>query len=77
MNDLVTKLPVALAFSLTEKDKRGCPAKVPGRGNAGWTLMEFADARAAAVFFQAHPHAAMPCWQRLDVVDGELRVVRP
>ena len=73
MNEPGLKLPVALTFSPTE---RGCPAKVPGRGNAGWTLMEFADAREAAAFFLAHPHAAMPCWQRLDVVDGELRVIR-
>ncbi len=48
----------------------------PGRGAAGWTVYTFPDARAAARFFLAYQFAAMPCWERMQVIDGELFEVR-
>jgi hypothetical protein len=49
--------------------------KVPGRGEAGWTVYKFENAREAAWFFQSHQHCAMPCWKRFEVIDGELMQV--
>lgn len=66
---LVTKLP-------TRIDHDGKGGTVVGRGNAGWTMMEFSDASEAAEFFRTHQFAAMPCWRRMEVVGGELMMVR-
>ena len=45
-------------------------------GENGWTVGEFKSAKEAADFFQAYPNAAMPCWKRMDVINGELTLVR-
>jgi hypothetical protein len=55
--------------------------KVPGRcepvsGDNGWTVYEFATAVEAADFVRAYPQAAMPCWKRWEIVDGQLTQVR-
>lgn len=74
----VTAVPYRLTFT-DEPDASGGYGTEParsGRMSAGWTVGHFTDARAAARFVQAHPTAAMPCWRRFDVVDGELRSVR-
>lgn len=60
----------------TTKPKFELPARLEPFGGIGWTICEFADARAAAAFVVAHPSAAMPCWRRFDIVDGALMVVR-
>jgi len=66
---MVTSLPTRLDF-----DGRG--GMKPGRGSAGWTVYQFGSAVEAAEFFATHQHAAMPCWKRMDVVDGALVQVR-
>lgn len=43
-----------------------------GRGEAGWTVRDCGDARSAALFFECHQFAAMPCWVRFEVIGGEL-----
>ena len=45
-------------------------------GHIGWTVRGFATPQDAAAFFTAHPDAAMPCWRRMDVIDGQLMLVR-
>jgi hypothetical protein len=66
---LVTSLPTLLDW-----DGRG--GMKPGRGGAGWTVYQFVSAVEAAEFFEAHQHCAMPCWKRMDVIDGQLVQVR-
>jgi len=56
-------LPTRLSFS-GRYDGR-LPILVPGRGEAGWTLYEFANADERAAFMASHPEAAMPCWARI------------
>jgi hypothetical protein len=55
-------------------------SKVPSRtepfGGIGWTVYEFANAREAADFVRSYPQAAMPCWKRFEVIDGDLIQVR-
>ena len=65
----VTSLPVYLSFAGPDK-------RVLGRGEAGWTVVEFSNPVEAAAFFQANKFCAMPCWKRMDVVEGKLMVVR-
>lgn len=52
------------------------PARLEPFGDIGWTVFTFPDARAAASWFLANPQARMPCWQRLEVIDGQLVQVR-
>lgn len=47
-----------------------------GKPLAGWTVSEFRTPNDAAVWFLLNQHAAMPCWRRMDVIDGRLIVVR-
>lgn len=54
----VFSLPVRLSF-----DGRG--GIKPGRGEAGWTLMEFDSAAERAEFMNQHTEAEMPCWRRI------------
>ena len=65
MTTTTTRVP----YNLTRNSSKQF---VPGRGDAGWTVREFATARDAARFVAAYPEAAMPCWQRFSVVAGEL-----
>lgn len=43
----------------------------PFRG-IGWTVATFASPALAAAFVTAHPNAAMPCWRRWEIADGDL-----
>jgi hypothetical protein len=52
------------------------PARLESFGMVGWTVFEFDTATLAAEWFTANPRAAMPCWKRMDVVGGELRLAR-
>jgi len=54
----MVKLPVGLTF-----DGKG--GFKPGRGNAGWTVYEFASESERDAFMARHPDAAMPCWRRV------------
>ena len=56
MNEAV-KVPTLLSFD-------GGNVK-PGRGEAGWTVYEFATRAEALAFMAAHSFAAMPCWSRI------------
>lgn len=47
------------------------PYRLECFGQTGWTVATF-TARDAAVFVLANPQAAMPCWRRFDIVNGEL-----
>lgn len=67
----VTSLPARLSFV------HGKPGEFCfGRGEAGYTVVTFADAKEAAAFFLAHRASEMPCWQRMEVIDGMLMLVR-
>lgn len=68
----VTKVPYRLTWADTFTGK--FRDTKPGRGDAGWTVGTFVDAKAAARFVEQNPSAAMPCWRRFAIVDGELRV---
>ncbi|HNB04645.1 MAG TPA: hypothetical protein PKV97_01845 [Thauera aminoaromatica] len=48
----------------------------PVLGKIGIAVGTFASAKDAANFFQRYPNAATPCWQRMEVIDGELVQVR-
>lgn len=52
------------------------PHRLEPWGLTGWTVREFASAEDAAEFFLRHPDAAMPCWRRMEVIDGQLVLVR-
>jgi len=52
------------------------PHRLEPFGRAGWTVVGFADSRAAAAWYAAHRNAAMPCWKRWEVIDGCLMQVR-
>lgn len=52
------------------------PHRLEYFGMTGWTVREFSDAHAAAQWFQTYQCAAMPCWKRMEVIDGELFLVR-
>lgn len=52
------------------------PHRLEPWGMVGWTVREFASASDAADFFERYPAAAMPCWRRLEVIDGQLVLVR-
>jgi len=52
------------------------PARTEPFGGIGWTVYEFANATEAAAWVRLYPQAAMPCWKRWDVIDGELLEVR-
>ena len=52
------------------------PYRLEPFGGIGWTVAEFATAGAAAEWFSNNRHAAMPCWRRMEVVDGQLMLVR-
>lgn len=52
------------------------PHRLEPWGMVGWTVREFASASDAADFFRRYPAAAMPCWRRMEVIDGQLVLVR-
>jgi hypothetical protein len=52
------------------------PYRLEPFGDKGWTVSEFKSAKEAADFFQAYQSAAMPCWKRMGVINGELTLVR-
>jgi hypothetical protein len=60
----------------TNKTVTSLPHRMEPFGEVGWTVTQFATAEDAAAFFLAHRDAAMPCWHRMEVVGGELAVVR-
>lgn len=47
-----------------------------GRAMRGWTVREFPNSAAAAEWFAANRDAEMPCWRRMEIVNGRLLVVR-
>lgn len=57
-------LPVLLTFDHSLPGP--FPKFKPGRGNAGWTVYEFASENERAEFMRAHPESCMPSWKRLD-----------
>ena len=56
-------LPTRLSFS--GRRNGHLPELVPGRGDAGWTVYQFATADERTAFMARHPEAAMPCWGRI------------
>jgi hypothetical protein len=38
----------------------------PGRGNAGWTVVEFSSRKEREAFMLTYPEARMPCWDRIE-----------
>jgi hypothetical protein len=52
------------------------PARLEPFGDIGWTVFEFATAKEAAKWVASFPSAAMPCWKRWEVRDGNLMCVR-
>lgn len=52
------------------------PARLESFGQTGWTVFTFATPADAGAWVQANPQAAMPCWRRCEVIDGELTQVR-
>lgn len=67
-------------LSATGTQARKLVTKVPARlepfGQTGWTVFGFATATEAAAWVASNPRAAMPCWRRFDVVDGDLVLAR-
>lgn len=53
------------------------PYRLEAFGGIGWTVTEFKTAADAAAFFTAHRNAEMPCWRRMDIINGELILARP
>lgn len=51
------------------------PHRLEPFGEIGWTVTRM-TAEAAADFVRNHRNAAMPCWERFDVIDGRLVQVR-
>jgi hypothetical protein len=57
---VAVKVPALLSFDHSTPGKL-----VPGRGEAGWTVYEFATVQDAVAFMDLQPASAMPCWPRL------------
>lgn len=72
----VTRVPTLLSFGPNKVPGTNWREMIPGRGDAGWTVYQFADAREAARFVEANRASAMPCWQRFEIINGELIQVR-
>lgn len=52
------------------------PFRTEPFGGIGWSVLESTPTEIAA-FFRSHPHAAMPCWRRMEIgSDGVLYTVR-
>lgn len=67
----VTSLPVRL-----EAHSLRAHVLASGWAPIGWTVIRVDDATAAARFFVDCADAEMPCWKRMEVVDGKLMQVR-
>lgn len=52
------------------------PARLEPFGGIGWTIFEFSSAHEAAEWVSRYRSAAMPCWKRFEIIDGELLQVR-
>jgi hypothetical protein len=50
-------LPIGLTFSGMNR--------IPGRGDAGWTVVEFESIEAARAWMKSNPSACLPCWARI------------
>jgi hypothetical protein len=47
------------------------PYRLEPFGGIGWTVTAMTP-EDAAKFVTRYPSAAMPCWKRLDIIDGRL-----
>jgi hypothetical protein len=54
------------------KPQTAVPHRMEPFGAVGWTVSMFPTAHDAAAFVLAHPQAAMPCWKRVDIINGAL-----
>ena len=59
-------LPLALSFDYSRLNSLGQPSTKPGRGEAGWTVVQCVDLEDARAVMRAYPEARMPAWSRLE-----------